>query len=154
MIFWVEEARRSLFGLFTGLSSQSKLFATKLLTRGTHDGSVMEPIVLENSDGDFLPRMEALECVVRDVNVQSPILAGIVVASRAPVLPFACLLARSLFPHLFRVLETLRLRTILFQRKVFLAMWIVFLKLTLRTTHNNVFASPRELLNVWTVIGE
>jgi hypothetical protein len=101
-----------------------------------------------------LTGMETFESIVRDVDMETTRFACISVATRTPMLPFSGLMTASLFPHLLRVLETFRLRTVRLKGEVFLTIWIVLFKLALRSTHHNVFASPRELLNVGTVISE
>ena len=98
--------------------------------------------------------METLESVVRHVNMETTSFACVGVTARAPMLPLSGLVTAPLFPHFFGVFETFRLRAILLKGKVFLTIRIVLLKLALRSTHYNVFASPGELLNVGTVISE
>ena len=152
MIFWIKIARRSFFRFFTGFTDQRELFAAQFLARRTHDCSMMKPVVFKNSDVDLLSGMETFKCVVRNMNMKSAVVARISVAAASPMLPLASLMARSLFPHLFRMLEAFRLWAVLFQGKVFLMVWIVFLKFTLRTPNDDVLASPSKLLDVRAVI--
>lgn len=61
-----------------------------------------------------------LERFVRDQNVQTALLATVLIASRAPVLPFARLPARPFLPHVFAVVETLGRGAVRFEGEVFL----------------------------------
>jgi hypothetical protein len=114
----------------------------------------MKPVIVEDSDVELLTGMEAFESVVRDVDMESTSLACVGVATRAPMLPFSGLMTASLFPHLLRMLEAFRLRSVFLKGEVFLTIRIVLLKFALRSTHHDVFASPRELLDVGTVISQ
>lgn len=108
-------------------------------------------------------------------NVKSSILAFVLVATWAPVLPLSGLTARSLLPHHFGVIKALRMLAIGFKRKVLFRFYkkkffinkqidhryenktftrIVVLELALRAAHHHVLAAPRELLYVRTVVGQ
>lgn len=154
MIFRVVVAGRGFLGLFAFLALRSELFSTQFRAAGTNDGAVVQPVVLQNSDVEFLAGMEALVGVVGNVDLQSAVAACVFVAARPIMLPLPCLVTISLFPHLFAVLEALRLVAVLLQRKVLLAVWVVFGELALRAPDDNVLASPSEFLDVRAVVSE
>lgn len=112
--------------------------------------------------------------------MQSPILALVIVTSGAPMLPFARLSTGSLLPHVLRVIETLGLFAVRFKCEIFLRLCnsqkqkarhivkicfnkcypfatltrIVVLEMALRTAHDDIFAAPRKLLYIGTMIGQ
>lgn len=130
------------------------MLAAQFLTRRAHDGAMVQPVVLQHSDVQLLSGVEAFVRIVGDVNVKSAVGTRVVVTSRAPVLPLAGLMARPLFPHLLAVLKALALLTVLLQREILLSVRIVLHELALRAAHGDIFAPPRELLDVRTVVGE
>lgn len=154
MIFRVIVTGGRLFGLLARLPLRGELFSAQFGAAGTHDGAVMQPVVLEDSDVEFLTGVEALVGVVGNVDLQAAVAAGVLVAARPVMLPFPRLVTISLFPHFFAVLEALRLVAVLFERKVLLVVGVVLGKLALRTAHDDVFTSPSELLDVRAVVSQ
>lgn len=115
---------------------------------------MVQPVIFQNSDVEFLAGMEALVGVVGNVNLQTAVAARVFVAARSIVLPLPGLVAISLLPHFLAVFEALRLVAVLLERKVLFTVRVVFGELALRAPDNDVLASPSEFLNVRTVISE
>lgn len=115
---------------------------------------MMQPVVFENSDVEFLAGMEALVSVVGNVDLQSALAATVLVAARPVMLPLPRLVTIPLFPHFLAVFEALRLVAVLLERKVLLAVRVVLRELALRTANDDVLASPSELLDVRAVISQ
>lgn len=115
---------------------------------------MVQPIVLEDSDIEFLAGMEALVGVVGNVDLQSAFAATVLVAARPVMLPLPRLVTIPLFPHFFAVLEALRLVAVFLERKILLTVRIVLGELALRTADDDVFASPSELLDVRAVVSQ
>lgn len=101
---------------------------------------------------DFLSGVETLVGVICNDYVQVSVFALVVVTAGAPVLPFAGLLARAFLPHLVGVIETTGIFAVSFEGEIFLGFWIIILELTLRPSHNHIFAPPRKLLNIRAMI--
>lgn len=78
----------------------------------------MQPAAREDSYADLLPRVVALVRVVGHQDVDASVVAFVVVAAGAPVLPFTRLFAAPLLPHVLRVIEALGSRAIGLEGKV------------------------------------
>lgn len=68
-------------------------------------------------------------------NVEPTILALVVVASGAPMLPFASLPAGTLLPHALRMIETFRVLAVRFQCKVFLRLCVRMWRVDIETNY-------------------
>ena len=91
-----------------------------LLAGGADEAARVQPVIIlrPQSDLQLLAGVEAGVCVVEDDDLQAAVLAVVVVAAGAPVLPLPDLGAAPLLPHLLRVVEASAARPVTLQREV------------------------------------
>jgi len=85
---------------------RSKLLTADIVARRADEAARVQPVVVHQLDLYLLAGVEAGEGVVEDLHVEPLLLADVVVAAGAPVLPLPHLAAASLLPHALRVVKT------------------------------------------------
>lgn len=133
-------------------SLRFKLLGTHVLTCRADEAARVEPVIVHQLHLYLLAGVEAGEGMIEDLHVEPLLLADVVVAARAPVLPLSHLATASLLPHPLRVVKTLGSHSVGLQRKVSIVTWLILLVHTVASSHYHIVASPCELLNIWTVI--
>lgn len=152
LMFGVKMSDGGHYSSFTLSSLRFKLLGAHVLARRADEAARVQPVVVHQLHLDLLAGVEAGEGVVEDLHVQPLLLADVVVAAGAPVLPLSNLTTAPLLPHPLCMVKTFRANTVGLQRKVSIVTRLVLLVHTVASSHYHIVAAPCELLNIWTVI--
>lgn len=95
------------YSSFALSSLRFKLLGTHVLAGRADEAARVQPVVVHQLHLDLLAGVEAGEGMIEDLHVEPLLLADVVVAARAPVLPLSNLATASLLPHTLRVVKTL-----------------------------------------------
>ena len=117
-MFGVKMSDGGHYSSLTLSSLRFKLLGAHVLARRADEAACVQPVVVHQLHLDLLAGVEAGEGVVEDLHVQPLLLADVVVAAGAPVLPLPDLGAAPLLPHLLRVVEASAACPVTLQREV------------------------------------